>query len=106
MNKNNSYVYATSTSLTKGGFKCLDSSKFKLGKYDDSISKGCVLESDLEYPEELLQLQNYNPFALEKLEMLKKCCLIKNLKLLRIIILEFATLFKARIQNKKVNRVL
>lgn len=78
----------------------------KLGKYDDSISKGCVLESDLEYPEELLHLQNYNPFAPEKLEMLKKCCLIKNLKLLWIIILEFATLFKTRIQNKTVHRVL
>ena len=33
--------------------KCLDSAKFNIDKYDDNSSRGCVLEVNLEYLEEL-----------------------------------------------------
>ena len=41
-----------------GGYKWIDSKEFDLNKFTSNKSKGCVLEVDLEYPEELCELLN------------------------------------------------
>ena len=40
------------------GYKWIDSKEFDLNKFTCNKSKGCVLEVDLEYPEELYELLN------------------------------------------------
>ena len=44
----------------------IDPEEFDLNKYTSNSSKGCVLEVDLEYPEELRELHNGYPLAPEK----------------------------------------
>ena len=39
--------------LPASAFKRIDPKEFNLNKYTSNSSKGCVLEVDLEYPEEL-----------------------------------------------------
>ena len=40
-----------------------------MNKYTSKISKGCILEVDLEYPEELRELHNDYPLAPDKIEI-------------------------------------
>ena len=47
--------------LATSGFKLIDPKEFYLDKYTGNSSKGCVLESDLEYPKELRELHNDYP---------------------------------------------
>ena len=54
--------------LPTSGFKWIDPKEFELNKYTSNISKGCVPEVDLEYPKELLKLQNDYPLASDKIE--------------------------------------
>ena len=44
--------------LPASGFKWIDSKEFGLIKHTNNISKGCVLEVDLEYPKEIRELHN------------------------------------------------
>ena len=50
LDANNLYSYEMSKLLPTSGFKWMDSKEFDLYKYTGSISKGSVLEVDLEYP--------------------------------------------------------
>ena len=45
------------------------SSKCYLGKYNGDNLRGCILEVDLEYPNESHNMRKYYPFATEKLEI-------------------------------------
>ena len=42
---------------------------FDVNKYTSNSSKGCILEVDLEYPEELKELHNFYPLAPGKTEI-------------------------------------
>ena len=52
--------------------------KIDLAKYKEDSKKGLILEVDLEYPQELHDLQNDYPLAPEKMKvtkgMLSPCC--------------------------------
>ena len=50
LDASNLYGYAVSKFLPTSGFKCIDPKEVDLNKYTSNISKGCVLEVDLEYP--------------------------------------------------------
>ena len=50
---NNLYGYVMSRFLPKSGFKWIDPEEFDLNKYTSNSSKGCDLEVDLRYPNEL-----------------------------------------------------
>ena len=50
---NNFYGCAMLKPFATGEFELTDIEKFDMNKYSDSIPKGCVLENDLEYPNEL-----------------------------------------------------
>ena len=69
LDANNLYGYAMSKFLPTSGFKRIDPKKFGLNKYTSNSSKGCVVEVDLEYPKELLELQNDYPLVPEKIEI-------------------------------------
>ena len=58
--------------LPTSGFKWIDLKEFDLNKYTSNSSKGCVLEVDLEYPEELRELHNDYPLALDKIKNQKR----------------------------------
>ena len=58
--------------LPTSGFKWIDLKEFDLNKYTSNSSKGCVLEVDLEYPEELRELHNDYPLALGKIKNQKR----------------------------------
>ena len=47
---NNFYCYTISKFFPTGSFKLIDPMNFDSNKYSSNISKGCVLEVDLEYP--------------------------------------------------------
>ena len=53
LDANNVYGYTMSKILPTTGFKWIDPKSFDLNKYTSNILKGCVLEVDLEYPNEL-----------------------------------------------------
>ena len=55
--------------LPTSRFKRIDPKKFGLNKYTNNSSKGCVLEVDFEYPEELPELHNDYPLAPDKIEI-------------------------------------
>ena len=44
--------------LPTSGLKWIDPKEFEFHKYTTNILKGCVLETDLEYPKELRKLNN------------------------------------------------
>ena len=67
LDANNLYGYGMSKFLPKSGFKWIDPKN--LNKYTSNSSKGCVLEVDLEYPKELLELHNDYPLAPDKIEI-------------------------------------
>ena len=58
LDANNVYGYAMSKFLPTSGFKWIDIKQFDLNKYNSNSSKGCVLEVDLENPEQLPELDN------------------------------------------------
>ena len=63
-----------SQALPTGNFKWLSPKridKIDLGKYRDDSKKGLILEVDLEYPQELHDLHNDYPLALEKMAVKK-----------------------------------
>ena len=49
-----------------------------MNKYISHSSKGCILEVDLEYPNELRELYNDYPLATDEIKTNDKCCLIIN----------------------------
>ena len=55
--------------LPTGGIKWRDPKKFDLNKYTCNSSKGCILEVDLEYLKESIELHNYYPLAPDKIEI-------------------------------------
>ena len=69
LNANNLYGYAMSKFLPATGFKWMDPKEFDLNKYTNNSSKGCVLEVDLEYPEELRELHNDSQLASDKIKI-------------------------------------
>ena len=54
--------------LPTNGFKLVDAGKVDLNKYTSNSSKGFILKVDLEYPEELRELDNDYPIASDKIE--------------------------------------
>ena len=61
------YGYALSKFLLTSGFKWIDPKEFDLNKYTNNSSRGCVLETDLEYPKELQKLHNDYLLALDEI---------------------------------------
>ena len=51
------------------GFKAIGPKRFDLKKRFSNSSKGCICEVDLEYPEELHELQNYYPLVSHKIKI-------------------------------------
>ena len=66
------YVYTMLKFLPISGFKWIDPIEFDTNKCTSNNSKGCVLEVDLEYPEELQELHNYYTLAPDKMESKRK----------------------------------
>ena len=69
LDSNNLYSYAMSKFLSTSWFKWIDPKEFDLNKYTSNSSKGCVLEVDLEYPKELLELHNDYLLAAYEIEI-------------------------------------
>ena len=69
---NNLYRYAMSKFHPTNGFKWIDPKEFDFNKYTNNSSKGCVLKVGLEYPQELCNLHNDYPLALDKIEIKKE----------------------------------
>ena len=67
--------------LPTSGFKWIYPKKFDLNKYTSNSSKGCVLEVDLEYPEELIQLYNDYLLAPDKTEIKREALSEYQLKI-------------------------
>ena len=55
---NNLYGYPMSKFFQTRGFHWIDTKEFNLEKYTSNSSKACFFEVDLEYPKELLELNN------------------------------------------------
>ena len=67
-NEKNLYGWGMSGYLPYGGFKWLKNvDNFDANSISENSSIGYILEVDLEYPDELLELQNDYPLAQEKL---------------------------------------
>ena len=69
LDANNLYGYALSNFCPTSGFKWIDPKEFDLNKYTSNSSKGCVLQVDLEYSNELRELHNDYPSAPDKIEI-------------------------------------
>ena len=54
--------------FSTSGFKWIDSKQLDLNKYTSNISKGCVLEVDLDYPKKLHEIHNDYLLASDKIE--------------------------------------
>ena len=81
LDANNLYGWAMSQYLPTGGFRWMNEkqiNKIDLAKYKEDSDKGIILEVDLKYPEELHDLHNDYPLAVEKIKvtdnMLSKYC--------------------------------
>ena len=81
LDANNLYGWAISQYLPTGGFKWMTEKqidKLNLAKYTIDITKGLILELDLEYPEKLQALQNDYALAAKKIagtrDMLSSYC--------------------------------
>ena len=72
LDPNNLYGYAMSKFLWTSNFKWIEPKGFDLNKYTNNISKGCVLQVDLQYPKELYILHNDYPLAPDKTEIKRK----------------------------------
>ena len=77
----NLYDYATSKFFPTSGFKWIDTKEFDINKYTSNSSKGCVLEVDLEYPKELLELHNDYPLTPDKIEIKREMLFEYHLKI-------------------------
>ena len=51
------------------GLKWIDSKQFDLKNIPARVQKGCVLEADLEYPEELRKVRNDYPLTPDEIEI-------------------------------------
>ena len=74
LDANNLYGYAMSQCLPTGGFKWLKEKQIDKIMNKTILpdnKKGCILEADLEYPEELHELHNDYPLAAEKMKVTK-----------------------------------
>ena len=72
LDANNLDGWAMSQYLPRGNFKWMtdqEISKTNLGKYKADSKEGLILEVDLEYPQELHDIQNDNPIAPEKVKV-------------------------------------
>ena len=58
--------------IPTGGSKWIDPRKFYLNKYTSNISKGCLLNVDLEYSMELRKLHNDYLLASDKIKVKEK----------------------------------
>ena len=68
LDMNNLYGWAMSEYLPHAGFKWLKNiDEFDINLISEKSHIGYDLEADLEYPDELHELHNYYPLALEKL---------------------------------------
>lgn len=77
LDANQLYPYAMSKKLPVGGFEWMDEQELTEGW--KSRPQGCILEVDLEYPEDLHDLHNDYPLAPESLVINKVKKLIPNL---------------------------
>ena len=74
LDANNLYGWAVSQYLPTDGFNWMSEKEIKklnLSKYTEDSKKGLILEADLEYPEELHDIHNDYPFAVEKINVEK-----------------------------------
>ena len=72
LDANNLYSWAMSQYLPTGNFRWMtdkEINKVDLAKYKENGKKGLILEVDLEYPQELHNLQNDYPVAPEKVKV-------------------------------------
>ena len=79
LDMNNLYGHAMSQYLPYGGFKWvknIDKIKQKLMNIKSNSSTGYILEVDLEYPQELLDIHNDYPLASGKLNIPKNGYLV------------------------------
>lgn len=83
LDANNLYSYYMSQFLQTAGFKWKDSKNFDLNKYISNSQTGCVLETDLENPEELRKLHDGYPLAPDKTEILREMLSNYQLKILQ-----------------------
>ena len=67
LDANNLYGWAMSQPLPYRDFKWIDPEEIILDNYHENSNKGIILEVDLEYPEELHDLNNDYPCAPEKI---------------------------------------
>ena len=75
LDANNLYGWAMSQYLPTGRFRWLtekEINKIDLAKYKEDSKKGMILEVDLEYPQELHDLNNDYLFAQEKMKVTKE----------------------------------
>ena len=78
LDASNLHGWAMSQYLPAGNFRWItdkEISKIDLGKYKTDSKKGLILEVDLEYPQELLDLHNDYPVAPEKAKVSKNMLL-------------------------------
>ena len=81
LDANNLYGWAISKKLPIGGFKWDDSNKYTevlIKNYDEDDKYGCVLEIDIEYPEELRKLHRDLPFLCHRKKIDKTTKLITS----------------------------
>ena len=71
LDANKLYGCAISKFISTNGFQWIDPKRFGLNKCTRNSSKGCFLEVDLEYTEELCKLNNDYPLAPGKIELKK-----------------------------------
>ena len=69
LDTNDLYGYVMSKFLPRSSFKWIDPKEFDLSKYISNSSEGCVLEVDLEYPEEFRVLNDDYPLAPDEIEI-------------------------------------
>ena len=69
LDADNLHGYAIFKFLPTSGFKWIGPKSFDLNKYTSKSSKECVLEVDLEYPNEFDKLHNDYSLAPDKIEI-------------------------------------
>ena len=79
LDANNRYGWAMSQLLPTGGFRWFDIKPDEISKLA-RCDKGYLLEVDVSYPRELLNLHNDLPFMCEKMRINKVEKLVPNLK--------------------------
>ena len=81
LDANNLYGYAMSKFLPTSGLKWIDPKEFDFNKHTSNSSKGCVLEGDLKYPNELQELHKDYPLAPDKIEIKREMLSVYQLKI-------------------------